>query len=64
MRENFSVKNKNIYTEPNSRFPAPKAPVIIEEERINAKTAIETILGIKSQDDVGVENFIKTLLRL
>ena len=46
MRENFSVKNENIYIQPNSRFPAPMAPVIIEEERIKAKTAIETIRGI------------------
>ena len=39
------------------------APAIIEEERINAKTAIETIRGINGQDDVGVEDFIKTLKR-
>ena len=63
MRENVSVKNENIYTQSNARFPAPTAPVIIKEKRIKAKKAIGTILGISGRDDVGVEDFIKTLKR-
>ena len=34
---------------------------IIEEGRIKAETAIETIQGINGQDDIGIEYFIKTV---
>ena len=50
-----------IYAEPNVRFSVPSASHIVEEERIKAETAIETIRGINGQDDIGIEDFIKTV---
>ena len=47
----------------SARFPAPTAPLTTEQETINAKIAVETIRGINGQDDVGVEDFIRTLKR-
>ena len=34
---------------------------IVKEGRINAKTAIETIREINRQDDIGIDDFIKTV---
>ena len=62
-QENLRLRTENIITQPSVRFPVPSAPHIIEEERINAKTAIETIRGINGQDNIGIEDFIKTVKR-
>ena len=62
-QENLRFRNENIYAESNVRLHVPSASHIIEEERINAKTMIETIRGINGQDDMGVEDFIKTVKR-
>ena len=45
-QENLRLRNENVYNQPPVRFPVPSAPHVVEEEIINAKTAIETIRGI------------------
>ena len=62
-QENLRLRNEKIFTQPSVRFPVPSAPHAVEEEKINAKTMIETIRGINGQDDMGVEDFIKTVNR-
>ena len=61
VQENLRFKNENIYAESNVRFPVPSASHIIEEGRIKAETAVETIREINGQDDIGTEDFIKTV---
>ena len=60
-QENSRLRNENISAEPNVQFPVPSASQIVGEGRINAKSAIETIRGINGQDDIGIEDFIKTV---
>ena len=60
-QENLRFRNENNYAEPNVQFPVPSASHIDEEVRIKAETAIETIRGINVQDDIGIEDFIKTV---
>ena len=60
-QENLRFRNENTYAEPNVRFPVPSASHIDEERRIKAETAIENIRGINGQDDIGIEDFIKTV---
>ena len=62
--ENLRFKNENIYAEPNVRFPVPSASHIDEEGRIKAETAIETIREVNGQDDIGIEDFIKTVKKV
>ena len=62
-QENLRLRNEKIFTQSSVRFPAPSAPHAVEEEKVNAKTMIETIRGINGQDDMGVEDFIKTVKR-
>ena len=64
-------KNENIYVQPQlTQFNQqphssqhttfiPGAPY--EERRMNAKLAIETIKTLNGQDDMGVEDFVKTI---
>ena len=60
-QENLRLSNEKILTQPPVRCLAPSAPHVVEKERINAITMIETIRGINGQDDMGVEDFIKTV---
>ena len=60
-QKNLWFRNENIYTQPPVGFPVPSASHVIEKERVNVKTAIETIRVINGQDDIGVEDFIKTV---
>ena len=60
-QENLRFRNESIYAESNVRFPVPSASHIVEDERIKAEIAIETICGINGQDDIGIEDFIKTV---
>ena len=58
---NLRFRSENIDAEPNVRFPVPSESHIDEKGRIKAETAIETIRGINVQDDIGIEDFIKTV---
>ena len=48
-QENLRFRNENIYNQPPVRFPVPSAPHVVEEKKINAKTAFQTIRSVTLQ---------------
>ena len=58
--ERQRIRNENIIREQRSH---ESSVTPLEEERINAKLAVEIIKTINGQDDIGVEDFIKNVKR-
>ena len=54
--ERQRIRNENIIREQRNH---QSSVTPLEEERINAKLAVEIIKTINGQDDIGVEDFIK-----
>ena len=61
-KETFRPRQENIYGQ-SQFFPTTVPTAPHEERKMGAKLAIETIKPINGQDDMGVEDFIKTVKR-